>query len=86
MKHYKLFNKGDKVQITSTHKDDLNKIGIIQEVRPSFCKILILKENGEPELNWQNNKPVIYNHTYAQFKLLEKFVSLDASKKDIRLL
>lgn len=68
MKHYKLFNAGDKVQITATHKDDLDKIGIIQEVRPSYCKILILKEDGTPELNWQNNKPIIYNHTYAQFK------------------
>lgn len=68
MKHYKLFKAGDKVQITSTHKDDLDKIGIIQEVRNSFCKILILKPDGTPELNWQNNKPIIYNHTYAQFK------------------
>lgn len=72
MKHYKLFNKGDKVQITSTHKDDLGKIGIIQEVRNSFCKIMILKEDGTPELNWQNNKPIIYNHTYAQFKKVEE--------------
>lgn len=68
MKHYKLFKVGDKVQITSTHKDDLNKIGIIQEVRNSFCKIMILKADGTLEVNWQNNKPIIYNHTYAQFK------------------
>lgn len=68
MKHYKLVKVGDKVKITSTHKDDLNKIGIIQEVRCSFCKIMILKEDGTPEVNWQNNKPIIYNHTYAQFK------------------
>ena len=80
MKHYKLFNKGDKVQITSTHKDDLGKIGIIQEVRPSFCKILIIKENGEPELNWQNNKPIIYNHTYAQFKKINNINELDNGK------
>lgn len=72
MKHYKLFNVGDKVQITSTHKDDLDKTGIIQEVRNSFCKILILKPDGTPELNWQNNKPIIYNHTYAQFKKVPK--------------
>lgn len=71
MKHYKLFKVGDKVQITATHKDDLNKIGIIQEVRCSFCKIMILKEDGTPEVNWQNNKPIIYNHTYAQFKKVE---------------
>lgn len=68
MKHYKLFKVGDKVKITATHKDDLNKIGVIQEVRCSFCKIMILKEDGTPEVNWQNNKPIIYNHTYAQFK------------------
>lgn len=68
MKHYKLFNKGDKVIITSTHKDDLDKIGIIQEVRNSYCKIMILNPDGTPELNRQNNKPIIYNHTYAQFK------------------
>lgn len=71
MKHYKLFKVGDKVQVIATHKDDLNKIGIIQEVRCSFCKIMILKEDGTPEVNWQNNKPIIYNHTYAQFKKIE---------------
>lgn len=30
--------------------------------------IQILNEDGTPELNWQNNKPIIVNHTYAQFK------------------
>lgn len=57
MKHYKLFNEGDKVIITSTHKDDLDKIGIIREVRCSFCKIEI---EGK-----------MYNHTYAQFKKVD---------------
>lgn len=54
MKNYKLFKKGDEVIITSTHKDDLGKIGIIREVNNSYCKIAI------------DNK--VYNHTYAQFK------------------
>lgn len=58
MKHYKLFNEGDKVIITSTHKDDLDKIGIIREVRCSFCKIEI---EGK-----------LYNHTYAQFKKVDE--------------
>jgi hypothetical protein len=68
MKLRNLYNEGDHVIITSTHKDDLNKEGIIVEKRCSFCKIQILNEDGTPWLNWQNNKPIIYNHTYAQFK------------------
>ena len=68
MKLRNLYNEGDHVIITSTHKDDLNKEGIIVEKRCSFCKIQILNKDGTPLLNWQNNKPIIYNHTYAQFK------------------
>lgn len=56
MKNYLKYSVGDKVQIIHTHGDDLNKIGIIKEVRPSFCKIEI---EGY-------NKPL--NHTYGQFK------------------
>mgnify|MGYP006939723609 FL=1 len=69
-KNYKNYAVGDKVKIISTHADDINKIGIIEEVRNSFCKIKILKEDGTPELNPQNNKPIILNHTYSQFKKL----------------
>lgn len=58
MKNYKLYNAGDKVIITHTHGDDLNKIGIITLVRPSYCKILI---DGKER-----------NHTYAQFKKAEE--------------
>lgn len=68
MKLRNLYNQGDKVQITSTHGNDLNKEGIIVEKRCSFCKIQLLNPDGTPELNWQNNKPIIVNHTYAQFK------------------
>lgn len=67
-KNYKNYAVGDKVKIFSTHANDINKIGIIEEVRNSFCKIKILKEDGTPELNPQNNKPIINNHTYSQFK------------------
>ena len=48
--------------------NDLNKTGIIVEKRCSFCKIQLLNPDGSKELNPQNNKPVIVNHTYAQFK------------------
>ncbi len=54
MKNWKTFKAGERVKITSTHKDDLGKEGTITEVRCSFCKIDI---DGK-----------IYNHTYAQFK------------------
>jgi len=67
-KNYKKYKVGDLVQIIRTHTDDMNKKGIIQEVRNSFCKIAILQENGSPELNPQNNKPIVNNHTYSQFK------------------
>lgn len=68
MKLRNLYEEGDKVIITSTHGDDLGKTGVIVEKRCSFCKIQILKEDGTHELNQQNNKPVIVNHTYIQFK------------------
>lgn len=55
MKNYQRYKVGDTVIITSTHKDDLNQIGVIVEIHHSYCKIKI------------NNK--IYNHTYSQFKL-----------------
>lgn len=72
MKLRNLYKEGDKVIITSTHGNDLGKTGVIVEKRCSFCKIQILKEDGIPELNFQNNKPIILNHTYAQFKKIEE--------------
>lgn len=72
MKLRTLYNEGDHVIITSTHNKDLGKEGIIVEKRCSFCKIQILNPDGSLELNPQNNKPVILNHTYAQFKKVEK--------------
>lgn len=57
MKYRTLFNEGDKVEITHTHGDDLGKVGVIKEVRCSFCKIEI---DGK-----------IVNHTYKQFKKVE---------------
>lgn len=54
MKLRNLYNEGDKVVITSTHGNDLGKIGIIVEKRCSFCKIQLLNPDGTPELNWQN--------------------------------
>ncbi len=54
MKHYKLYKEGDKVLITFSHSGDTGKIGIITEVRHSFCKIKF--DTG-----------VIKNYTYAQF-------------------
>ncbi len=68
MKLRTLYNEGDKVVITATHGTDLGKKGIIVEKRCSFCKIQLLNPDGTPELNWQNNKPIIVNHTYVQFK------------------
>lgn len=59
MKHYKLFNVGDIVEIVYSHSDDKGKIGTIVERRPSFCKIQI---DGYP-------KP--RNHTYGQFRKVE---------------
>ena len=72
MKLRNLYEEGDHVIITSTHNTDLGKEGIIVEKRCSFCKIQLLNKDGSPELNLQNNKPVILNHTYAQFKKIEK--------------
>lgn len=60
-KNYKNWNIGNKVIITHTHGNDLGKEGIITEVRHSFCKINI-------GINPQNNKPLIVNHCYGQFK------------------
>jgi len=71
MKNWKLWNVGDKVKITRTHTNDLNHKGIIQEVRNSFCKILILNEDGTEMLHPQNHKPIINNHTYGQFTKVE---------------
>lgn len=68
MKLRNLYNEGDEVIIIRTHGNDLNKTGIIVEKRCSFCKIQLLNPDGSKELNPQNNKPVIVNHTYAQFK------------------
>ena len=71
MKLRTLYDEGDKVVITATHGTDLGKQGIIVEKRCSFCKIQLLNPDGTPELNWQNNKPIIVNHTYVQFKKIE---------------
>jgi len=68
MKNYKNYKEGEKVKILFSHSDDLGCIGLIKEVRNSFCKILILNDDGTPKLNKQNNKPIIKNHTYNQFK------------------
>lgn len=72
MKLRTLYNEGDKVVITATHNNDLGKKGIIVEKRCSFCKIQILNPDGTPELNPQNHKPIVLNHTYVQFKKVEK--------------
>lgn len=71
-KNYKLFNVGDKVKITFSHSDDLNMVGTLVEVRPSFCKIDLglYKPNGV--------KPDIKNHTYGQFEKIEDFPPLVA--------
>lgn len=54
MKHWKLFEVGDKVIITHSHtKEDIGKKGVIVERRNSFCRIDIGK---------------LKNFTYAQFK------------------
>ena len=54
MKNCELFNAGDQVKIVRTHSDDLDQIGTIIEVRPSYCKIQL--PNGK-----------VKNHTYGQF-------------------
>lgn len=56
MKNYKLYNVGDRVEIIFSHSDDKGKIGVITEVRPSFCKILL------------EGATKTCNHTYGQFK------------------
>ena len=61
-KNYKNWNVGERVVITFSHSDDINKTGTVVEVRPSFCKIQIDNEF------LQNGKPLIKNHTYGQFK------------------
>lgn len=67
-KNYKLWNVGDKVQIVHSHSDDLNKVGVVIEVRPSFCKIQV-KGYVKPR-----------NHTYGQFKKItdEEFEKLNS--------
>ena len=71
-KNYKLYNIGDKVKITFSHSDDLNMVGTLVEVRPSFCKIDVglYKPNGV--------KPDIRNHTYGQFEKIDEFPPLVA--------
>lgn len=55
MKKWKLFNEGDKVEITySTISEDIGKTGIIKTVRKSFCII----DTGDKTRNY----------TYAMFK------------------
>lgn len=55
MKNWKLFNEGDKVEITySTISEDIGKVGIIKTVRKSFCII----DTGDKTRNY----------TYAMFK------------------
>lgn len=58
-KNWKNWKVGDKVIINFSHSDDKGKIGVITEVRPSFCKIDI----GEPKTK---------NHTYGQFSKYEE--------------
>lgn len=72
MKLRTLYQEGDRVVITSTHGNDLGDQGIIVEKRCSFCKIQLLNPDGTLKLNWQNNKPIIVNHTYVQFKKVEE--------------
>jgi hypothetical protein len=60
MKNYLKFSKGDRVKIIRTHSDDLNKLGTIVEVRPSFCKILL------------DGATKSVNHTYGQFSKVEE--------------
>lgn len=54
------YKVGDVVKILHSHSDDIGKIGIIREVRCSFCKIEI---EGYPKLR---------NHTYGQFKKIDE--------------
>ncbi|MGM9531328.1 hypothetical protein [Intestinibacter sp.] len=54
MKNCELFNVGDQVKIVRTHSNDLDQVGTITLVRPSYCKIQL--PSGE-----------IKNHTYGQF-------------------
>lgn len=58
MKHYKLFNEGDKVEILFSHSDDKGKIGVIKKVRNSFC-VIEIDVNG---------KAILKNHCYGQFR------------------
>lgn len=60
-KNYKLYNVGDKVEIIHSHSDDKGKIGIITEVRHSFCKIDI-------GIHPQNGKRNIVNHCWNQVR------------------
>lgn len=59
-KNYKLFSVGEQVEITHVNPKDLEqvktlgKIGTIEEVRCSFCKINV---DGK-----------VWNRTYGQFK------------------
>ena len=68
MKLRNLYNVGDHVLIINTHSTDFGKEGIIIERHCSYCKIQLLKSDGTYEVNPQNNKPIIINHTYVQFK------------------
>lgn len=66
MKLRNLFDEGDIVTIISTHKDDLHKKGKILVKHSSYAEIQILNPDNTPEK--KNNKEVIYNHTYVQFR------------------
>lgn len=65
MKNYENFNIGDKVIILHSHSDDKGKVGVITEVRHSFCKIDI-------GVHPQNGKRWIKRHTYGQFKKINE--------------
>lgn len=69
-KNYKNWNVEDKVKIIFSHSDDKGKVGVIKEVRPSFCKI---EMKGYPKLR---------NHTYGQFIKItdEEFEELNSKQ------